>query len=90
MLTTIKALITNTTMKKYTTDEGKELSIWITPKKGYELHDKNYDTPVIDEATGIETGEITEGFRISTATVSIDYDFDKNPREFYARKTEES
>ena len=39
---------------------------------------------VIDEETGIETGEVKKGFTTSYITAGADYDFEKNEREIYA------
>ena len=56
----------------------------ITPNEGYLLHDKLYDEPVMDEVIMEETGKVILGFRKSTATVPVNYDFELNPRQFYA------
>lgn len=76
-------LIENTSMKKVFRD-GVHVQYDITPNEGYVLHDKNYDMPVFDEATGMETGEIVLGYRVSTASVAARYDFEANLRELYA------
>lgn len=76
------SLIENTTMQKVFRD-GVHSTYNITPVAGYVLHDKGYDVPSYDEH-GNETGEVTLGYRISTATCAASYDFTANPREFYA------
>lgn len=75
--------IANTTIKARLNEDDSIRSYWITPNDGYVLHDKNYDTQVIDEQ-GNETGEVELGFREDTATVGAKYDFEKNENEFYA------
>jgi hypothetical protein len=78
-------LIANTTMQKRFIN-GVHKQYLINANEGYILHDKGYDSPVYDEITGEETGEVILGFRppSSTATVAASYDFTANPREFYA------
>ena len=78
-------LIANTTMRKRILD-GIFKVYTINANEGYILHDKGYDSPVYDETTGEETGEVILGFRppSSTATVAANYDFIANPRELYA------
>ena len=81
----IPTLIENTTMKKKLFD-GVHTNYTIKANDGYLLHDNTLDTPVYDEETWEETGEIILGFRPSsyTATCSANYDFVANPRGFYA------
>lgn len=78
------SLIENTTMEKGINGEGEHKTYLITPVDGYVLHDKGYDTPVLDPITYEETGEIKLGYRTSTASCAASYDFTANPREFYA------
>ncbi len=79
----IPSLIANTEMT-LTTVDGRPSTYNITPASGYVLHDKAYDYPVIDRDTLEETGEVVLGYRTSTASCSANYDFEANPREFYA------
>lgn len=76
-------LIENTTMEKVFID-GVHKVYEITPNENYVLHDKDFDSPVYDEETGEETGEVILGYRTYTASCSASYDFATNPREFYA------
>lgn len=78
-------LIENTTMQKRFID-GVFKQYTIKANEGYILHDNTLDTPVYDEETYEETGEIILGFRPSTytATCAANYDFATNPRGFYA------
>ena len=74
-------LIENTTMQIRILN-GKPRSYLITPNEGYVLHDSNYDTWI-----DIEGDELTEpilGYRRTTATCALNYDFATNPRGFYA------
>lgn len=78
------SLIENATMQKYINGKGEHTAYTITPIDGYVLHDKGMDDPIYDEETGEPTGEVTLGFRRSTASCGVNYDFVANPREFYA------
>ena len=56
----------------------------IRPCEGYKLHEKSRDEVVTDEY-GNETGEIKKGYTTGVVTAGINYDFEKNPREIYAK-----
>lgn len=75
-------IVENTIMQKRLRD-GVAVQYMITPSEGYVLHDSNYDDTMMDEITG-ETITIALGYRTSTATCAISYDFVENPRGFYA------
>lgn len=79
----IETKIPNTSMRKRILNDS-EITYCITPNEGYLLHDKLYDEPILDESTMEETGKVILGFRKSTATVSVNYDFELNTRQFYA------
>ena len=79
----IPAIIENTAMQEMYSN-GVLRGYSITPIEGYVLHDKGMDVPVIDEETGVETGEVLLGYRRTTASCAANYDFVTNPREFYA------
>ena len=66
---------------------GELYTYHITPNEGYKLHDKDYDEAVTDEETYEETGEVTPGYRTSTASVKADYDWTENNREFYTAES---
>ena len=76
MFVDVEPMIENTTMQMY---DNK--AYWIKPKEGYKLHEKGRD--VVD--TDPETGKpiLILGFNESISTCSVDYDFEKNEREFY-------
>ncbi len=78
----IETKIPNTIMQKRILNDS-EITYCITPNDGYLLHDKLYDEPILDEATMEETGKVILGFRKSTATVPVSYDFELNLRQFY-------
>ena len=78
-----ESLIPNTDMEIISID-GVETSYSITAKDGYKLHAKELDTKGFDEETLSETDEIVLGFTMGTKTCHINYDFEENPREFYA------
>lgn len=56
----------------------------ITPDDGYVIHTKFYDSPVINDKTLEETGEVTKGYTDSFIVISSDYDFVTNPFDIYA------
>ena len=70
-------LIPNTDMKISLFD-GVEKSYYISPKEGYKLHAKELDSK------DYITGETVLGFTAGTKTCGFDYDFETNPRDFYA------
>ena len=73
-------LVENTTMKLMVRD-GVPKNYMITPNEGYVLHDSAFDTWI-----DIDGNELTEpilGFRTTTATCPVTYDFVVNSREFY-------
>ena len=76
-------LIPNTSMKILLID-GVETSYYIEPLDGYKLHAKELDEMEFDEEMMMETGEIVLGFTTGIKTCHINYDFEENPREFYA------
>lgn len=61
-----------------------ETAYTITPKEGYKLHAKELDEKDFDEETMMVTDEIVPGFTTGTKTCHINYDFEENPRKFYA------
>ena len=77
------ALIDNTTMQLNFRD-GVPTSYYIIPNEGYVIHDKERDTPEYDEETMQETGNIILGYAKKFVSCSVNYDFEVNPREFYA------
>jgi hypothetical protein len=74
----------NTTMQAYYNDADVLRSYKISPCGGYVLHGNTLDTPVYDEETGEETGEVILGYTRATASVGYNYDFEANLREIYA------
>lgn len=74
-------IIENTTMQIYSNDSG-DRAYYITPVDGYVLHDKARDWEDLDENGNTI---IVQGFTRGTATCSINYDFNANPREFFTR-----
>lgn len=65
-------------------DNGKLIAYHITPDDGYLIHTKFYDTPIINEETLEETGEVTKGYTDSYIVIRSNYDFEKNPFNIYA------
>lgn len=81
----IPPIIENTIMDRGIVD-GEHKNYHITPVSGYVLHDKGRDTEEFDPETQMPTGKIILGYTQLTASCAADYDFEKNPREFYAVK----
>lgn len=77
----IPTLIENTTMQIRYID-GVARVYTITPIDGYVLHDQKRDWIDMDPITGEETPYL--GYTTGTATCAMNYDFNTNPREFYA------
>lgn len=75
----IETKIPNTQMAILLKDD-KEISYNITPSEGYKLHAKELDSE--DDMTG----EIALGYTKGKKSCPLDYDFEENPREFYAVK----
>ena len=71
--------------------DGDELVAYrIIPDDGYVIHTKFYDTPVINEETLEETGEMTKGYTDSHIAVRSNYDFEENPFDIYTVRKEEA
>lgn len=77
----IPSLIGRTTMRRVFFD-GVHKSFEIKPNEGYKLHVKGRDVSEIDPLTGKEIHEL--GYTVGVVTCSSNYDFEKNPQEFYA------
>ena len=73
----IETKIPNTKMSILLKD-NQEISYNITPFEGYKLHAKELDSE--DDMTG----EIALGYTEGKKSCPLDYDFEENPREFYA------
>ena len=85
----IDAILENTIFEARCDDDGTILSYLISPSDGYKLHEITLDEDVIDEETFIPTGEKKIGYTTAYVTASSDYDFEINPREIYAAKSEQ-
>lgn len=80
----IPSPVENATVQKYINDTtGAHISYFVTPNEGYVLHDKFRDWEDIDPITG-EPSTYHLGYTRGTATCAPNYDFEANPREFYA------
>ena len=75
------SLIPNTTMVK-SLFNGVPRSYRITPNENYVLHDNASDWTETDEETGAQITYL--GYTRGTVSCSATYDFEANPREFYA------
>ena len=76
-----QSLIDNTVMEKVF-NNGVHLVYRITPIAGYVLHDKGRDFTEIDPITSEEV--IRLGYTSTSTSCPANYDFEANPREFYA------
>lgn len=74
-------VIAHTTMRKLLRDGGHQ-AYYIAPISGYVLHDKARDWTDTDPISMEETYKL--GFTRGTAGCAASYDFEANPREFYA------
>lgn len=83
MLKDVTPIIENTSMQMY-----DDKAYWIKANEGYKLHEKDRDVEEIDPKTGKLI--LILGFNESISTCSVDYDFEKNEREFYTIPIEEN
>jgi hypothetical protein len=81
---TVEPYFENTTMQAYYNSANVLTAYRISPCDGYVLHEISLDTPVYDEETGEETGEIILGYTTATISAGYNYDFEANPRQIYA------
>lgn len=80
----IPAPIENTTVKKAFLN-GVATVYYISANDGYVLHDNVLDVyEEFDATTGEPIGEPVLGYSEGTKSCGINYDWDANPREFYA------
>ena len=63
---------------------GELSAFYINANEGYVLHDSALDTPEFDETSFEETGNTVLGYSEGTRSCGINYDWEENPREFYA------
>ena len=75
-------ILENTNMIRVIGDNGIATNYRIEPIKGYVLHDKIMDDNEYDDEGNV-IRLIALGYRRSEASVTINYDFETNPREFY-------
>lgn len=76
--------ITNSTVTPYYSQTSGELITYqIRANYGYVLHDSELDILDIDPFTEEEISRLA-GFTSATCSCSADYDWEANPREFYA------
>jgi hypothetical protein len=64
--------------------DGVPRTYYIKANDGYVLHDQLLDEAEYDPETYEETGNILLGYSEGTKSCGINYDWDENPREFYA------
>ena len=76
-------LIENTTMTILYLN-NVAIAYKITADDGYVLHDNVLDKTIYDDETDEPTGEVVLGYSAGTKSCGINYDWDANPREFYA------
>ncbi len=78
MFTQVKSIVPNTIMELHESGDFYK----IKPADGYKLHAKGFDIEIYDEA-----GRFVETKKRYTkvfVTCGVNYDFEANPREFYA------
>lgn len=79
----IPTLVENTTMR-YLVADGVRRTYNIKANEGYVLHVNTLDTIIYDDETDEPTGEVILGYAEGIKSCGINYDWDENPREFYA------
>jgi hypothetical protein len=85
-----KILFDNTKTESFFDDSGEISAYRITPVDGYVIHTSLRDEAVIDEETGMETGEVKKGYTASYILIQSNYDFEDNPYDIYAILKEEA
>ena len=68
-------MIENTTITPVYNSDNELRGYEVSPDNGYVIHTTNYDTPVYDEETFEETGEILLGFTSTYILLGYNYNF---------------
>lgn len=84
MLVDVTPVFENTTMKASYSNSNVLIGYFVYPCEGYVLHSSSYDEPIIDEETGLETGEVMLGYIDSSVGLTRNYNFETNPLNIYA------
>lgn len=84
MLVDVTPYFENTTMQASYNSSNVLIGYCVYPCEGYVLHSASYDEPVIDEETGLETGEVILGYIDSYVGLNRMYNFETNPLNIYA------
>ena len=84
MLVDVTPVFENTTMQASYSNSNVLIGYFVYPCEGYVLHSSSFDDPVIDDETGLETGEVILGYIDSFVGVTRNYDFQANPLNIYA------
>ena len=71
-------LIENTTMQKRLRN-GTHIQYTVTPNDGFVLHDADLDFTNPEDLEAV-----VQGYTTGTCSCSASYDFEANPREFFA------
>ena len=75
--------IENTSVKKVIVIDV-EKAYYVSANEEYVLHDNTLDRYEYDEFTGKPIGQPVLGYSAGTKSCGINYDWDANPRKFYA------
>ena len=84
----IESKYENTTMKEIRDNDDVLMGYDISPIEGYVLHNTTFDTYEYNPETEELVKLINRGYSPSSCSVKQDYDFDINPDEIYAIKTD--
>jgi hypothetical protein len=84
MYVDVTPVFENTTMQASYNSSNVLIGYRVSPCEGYVLHSSSFDDPVIDEETGLETGEVILGYIDSFVGLTRNYNFETNPLNIYA------
>ena len=79
----------NTKMLEIRNNANETVAYDIAPLDGYALHNVCLDVYELDPEKEEERKLVSRGYSISSCSIGVDYDFDVNPDEIYAKKINE-
>lgn len=79
----------NTKMMEIQNNANETVAYDIAPLDGYALHNVSLDVYELDPENEYKYKFISRGYSIGSCSVGVDYDFDANPDEIYAKKIDE-
>lgn len=79
----------NTKMIEIQNNANETVAYDISPLDGYALHNVSLDIYELDPENKNKYKFVSRRYSISSCSVGVDYDFDVNPDEIYAKKIDE-